>query len=52
MINLLIILIRICQMYIISTTRVGNKLYMHLVLYGLQAWQIAYSEWLTNLSLF
>lgn len=52
MINLLIILIRICQMYIISTTRVGNKLFMYLVLYGLQAWKIAYSEWLTNLSLF
>lgn len=50
--NLLIILIGICQMYIISATKGGNKLYMHLILYGLQAWQIAYSEWLTNLSLF
>lgn len=39
-------------MYIISTTRVGSKLFMRLVLYGLQAWQIAYLEWLTNLSLF
>lgn len=35
MINLLIILIRICQMYIISTTEVGNKLFMHCMAYRL-----------------
>lgn len=37
-------------MSIISTTT-ADKLFMHLVLNGLEPWQIASSKWLINLSL-